>query len=111
MNTTPLAQVTVTESSRDVLQGIYLQRLERLLRLRQEHEQDLNRHGLRLLDHSIFAAYCDCRQVGVGQAAREHLREAKFTLEQPGGQLDVPGPRTSPGAAALDSRAGATPES
>lgn len=62
----------------DTLRKIYLRRLERLLGLRQQHYHDLNEKGLRLLDHSIFAAYCDCREVGAGDEGRQALRQASI---------------------------------
>jgi hypothetical protein len=62
------------------LQEVYLSRLQRLLRLRRQHEQDLNQHGVRLLDHSIFAAFCDCRELGAGARARTVLSAANYDL-------------------------------
>jgi hypothetical protein len=64
------------------LRSVYLQRLQRLRRLRHQHEQELNRQGLRLLDRSAFAAYCACREVGAEDEAREILREEQTTLQQ-----------------------------
>jgi hypothetical protein len=64
-------------SSRD-LQKAYLQRLRRLLRLRRDHHCQLNEVGLRLLDRSIFAAYCDCLDVGAGSFAQHVLRREQF---------------------------------
>ncbi len=80
-----------TAPSREVLSSdggaphpsVYLERLERLLRLRREHHQDLNRQGLNLLDRSIFTAYCDCRDLGVVEEARRVLCDAKFVFDQP----------------------------
>jgi hypothetical protein len=57
------------------LRAVYLQRLQRLLRLRRQHEQELNKQGLRLLDRSLFAAYCACRDIHVDPPGRE-LRSA-----------------------------------
>ena len=48
---------------------VYLQRLERLQRLRLEHEGELNQRGIRLLDRSLFATYCICRDIGAKQEA------------------------------------------
>lgn len=67
-----------TTSFRDV----YLSRLQRLLRLRSEHEDDLNGQGLHLLNRSIFSAYCECRDAGFGDDARQVLHKAKFVLDQ-----------------------------
>jgi hypothetical protein len=72
------------------LQDVYLTRLQRLLRLRRQHEQDLNQHGMRLLDHSIFAAYCDCRDLGAESRARSILRAANFSVS-PAEPPDVEG--------------------
>ena len=58
----------------------YLARLRRLLRLRRDHFEELNDQGLRLLDRSIFAAYCDCIDIGQGDAAREVLKDVRLTL-------------------------------
>ena len=67
------------------LREVYLHRLERLVRLRSQHEQELNGRGILLLDRSIFAAYCDCRYAGVESEARRILREAQFLIDQPPG--------------------------
>jgi hypothetical protein len=64
------------------LRSVYLQRLQRLRRLRHEHEQELNREGIRLLDRSAFAAYCACREVGAEAEAREILREGDQVPQQ-----------------------------
>ena len=84
METTPSAEAaTLTKTkSRASLRGVYLRRLKRLLRLRREHNGDLNTQGIHLLDRSIFAAYCDCLDVGVGEKAREVIREAQVMVER-----------------------------
>ena len=61
----------------------YLNRLRRLLRLRRDHFEELNDQGLRLLDRSIFAAYCDCIDIGQGDAARAVLKDVRLTLTIP----------------------------
>ena len=58
----------------------YLARLRRLLRLRRDHYDELNDAGLRLLDRSIFAAYCDCLDIGQGEAARSVLKDVRLTV-------------------------------
>jgi len=58
----------------------YLNRLRRLLRLRRDHLDELNDQGLRLLDRSIFAAYCDCIDIGEGDAARAILKDVRLTV-------------------------------
>ena len=55
------------------LRHVYLQRLERLQRLRQRHEQELNHQGVRLINRSIFEAYCICRDIGAEREARAIL--------------------------------------
>jgi len=65
------------------LQKAYVQRLRRLLRLRRDHDCQLNDVGLRLLDRSIFAAYCDCRDVGADSFAQHLLRQEQFQGLQP----------------------------
>ena len=47
----------------------YVKRLERLIRLRSDFENDLNRLGLDLLDKSIQATYQDCLANGADQPA------------------------------------------
>jgi len=69
------------------LRAVYLQRLQRLLRLRRKHEQELNRQGLRLLDRSLFAAYCACRDVGAQDEARAILTKADIHVDPPGREL------------------------
>jgi hypothetical protein len=57
------------------LRHVYLQRLERLQRLRQRHERELNHQGVRLLNRSIFEAYCMCREIGAEDEARAILEQ------------------------------------
>jgi len=44
--------------------GQQLQRLQRLLALRDVHATLLNDEGRRLLDHAIFTTFVDCRELG-----------------------------------------------
>ena len=72
----PLSIVPNIERARpEQLREGYLSRLRRLLRLRRDHFEELNEQGLKLLDRSIFAAYCDCIDIGQGSGrlAGEHL--------------------------------------
>jgi hypothetical protein len=76
-------QTTIDEIAHakpDQLRDGYLQRLRRLLRLRRDHFDELNEQGLRLLDRSIFAAYCDCIDIGQGDAAKSVLKDVRLTL-------------------------------
>src|SRR6185295_19610551 len=68
----------------DQLRDGYLSRLRRLLRLRRDHFDELNEQGLRLLDRSIFAAYCDCLDIGQGAAAKSVLKDVRLTLSLSG---------------------------
>jgi len=75
METTP-ALAPLSGATATVLRSVYLERLRRLQRLRLEHQQELNRQGLRLLDRSAFAAYCILREVGAADEARAVLQDA-----------------------------------
>ncbi len=57
----------------------YLSRLRRLLRLRRDHFSDLNEQGLRLLDRSIFASYCDLLDIDQRDAAIAILKNVRLT--------------------------------
>jgi hypothetical protein len=70
----------ITHARPDQLRDGYLSRLRRLLRLRRDHFEELNEQGLRLLDRSIFAAYCDCIDIGQGDAAKDVLKDVRLTL-------------------------------
>ncbi|HZP57046.1 MAG TPA: hypothetical protein VFC53_05775 [Dehalococcoidia bacterium] len=70
----------ITRARPEELRDGYLNRLRRLLRLRRDHFDELNEQGLRLLDRSIFAAYCDCLDIGQGEAARAVLKDVRLTL-------------------------------
>ena len=74
-DTTPIAA-----SGEHSLRRIYLERLERVLKLRMRHDEELNPQGIRLLDHAVFAAYCDCRDLGIETQARELVRAASDEL-------------------------------
>jgi hypothetical protein len=82
MDTNMFALASTTGAPLASLRSVYLQRLQRLRRLRHQHEQELNRQGLRLLDRSAFAAYCACREVGAEDEARKILREKQSALQQ-----------------------------
>ena len=61
------------EASHSPLQLHFLQRLSRLLRLRQEQAPELNGDGVRLIDRAIYATYCDASDVGVAEEAQNLL--------------------------------------
>lgn len=68
------------KSAPEQLREGYLSRLQRLLRLRRDHQTELNELGLKLLDRSIFATYCDCLDIGEGEAGREILNNAHLRV-------------------------------
>jgi hypothetical protein len=70
----------IARATPDQLRDGYLTRLRRLLRLRRDHYDELNDQGLRLLDRSIFAAYCDCIDIGQGDAAKDVLKDVRLTV-------------------------------
>lgn len=70
----------ISRAKPEQLRDGYLARLRRLLRLRRDHFDELNDQGLRLLDRSIFAAYCDCLDIGLGDAARDVLKDVRLTV-------------------------------
>jgi hypothetical protein len=74
----------ISHARPDQLRDGYLSRLRRLLRLRRDHFEELNEQGLRLLDRSIFAAYCDCLDIGQGAAAKSVLKDVRLTLSLSG---------------------------
>jgi hypothetical protein len=52
------------------VKAIFVNRLERLLRMRKDYREDLNPLGLRLMDRAIDATYSDCIQYGAADQAR-----------------------------------------
>ena len=83
MKDSPVSEPRVGAANTEQLREGYLNRLRRLLRLRRDHFEELNDQGLRLLDRSIFAAYCDCLDIGHGEAARNILKDVRLTLSLP----------------------------
>jgi hypothetical protein len=61
------------------MQSHFLQRLRRLLTLREEQNAELNEDGLRLIDRTIYATYCDAVDVGVAKEAQRLLHRAGKT--------------------------------
>ncbi len=89
MDTVPFAAASIADSSPESLRVVYTKRLRRLLRLRHDHEEELNVQGLRLLDRAIFAAYCACRDVGAEAKAKKVLATANVALKRTVGQLQL----------------------
>jgi len=117
METMPSAETLIFEAPTASLRDVYLGRLQRLLRLRRQHEHDLNQRGIRLLDRSIFAAYCYCRSAGVGWEARQVLHESQFDIDSaahvPDGAegLTKSGAEAEPADLGLDAGQPASPSS
>ena len=66
-----LSPIRETDGAHSPLQLHYLQRLNRMLRLRSEQSRQLNEDGVRLLDRAIYSTYCDAVDLGVtGEAQR-----------------------------------------
>lgn len=74
MDTLPFAQTPISVVQLASLRGVYLSRLERLVKLRSQHKQELNGRGILLLDRSIFSAYYACRNNGVRSEAGRILQ-------------------------------------
>ncbi len=88
MDATQPTEFKILDSDAASLKSVYVDRMERLLRLRSEHEEELNSQGIRLLDRAIFAAYCACREAGVEDKAKSILLNANVTLRQPVSRLE-----------------------
>ena len=76
-----------------------LQRLQRLLALRDAHASNLNSEGRRLLDHAIFTTFVDCRDLGGEARASALLTPVLLTTPEvhasaalPASDGDGPGP-------------------
>ena len=80
MRDTQTPEPRIAPATTAQLKDGYLSRLRRLLRLRRDHFEELNDQGLRLLDRSIFAAYCDCLDIGEGDAAKDVLKDVRLTV-------------------------------
>ncbi len=64
------------EGSLSPMQSHFLQRLSRLLKMRSEQREQLNEDGLRLIDRTIYATYCDAVDVGVTEEAQKLLHRS-----------------------------------
>ena len=92
MDTRQPTELKIPDSDAESLTSVYVDRIERLLRLRREHDQELNSQGIRLLDRAIFAAYCACREAGLEDTAKSILLEANLPI----GQLELPDTESLP---------------
>lgn len=68
-------ELALHEAKPEEIRGQTLSRLRGLLRLRRDHFDELNKAAVILLDRSIYAAYCDCIDIGAGEGARSILRD------------------------------------
>lgn len=55
---------------------MFLLRLRRLLWLRRSCVGQLEDSILKVLDKSIYSTYCDCLEMGVGDEARQLLKQS-----------------------------------
>ena len=62
------------------LKALFVNRLERLLRMRKDYREDLNPLGLRLMDRAIDATYRDCVDYDAGDEARGVM--SRHTVER-----------------------------
>ncbi len=83
------SELKILDSDPVSLKNVYVDRMERLLRLRREHESELNGQGIRLLDRAIFAAYCACREAGVEGEAKSILRDASLAVRESMDRLEL----------------------
>ena len=65
-----------SESSLSPMQSHFIQRLNRLLKLRSDQSGQLNEDGLHLIDRTIYATYCDAVDVGVAEEAQRLLHRS-----------------------------------
>ena len=68
-----------------------LQRLQRLLALRDAHASNLNAEGRRLLDHAIFTTFVDCRDLG-GEARASALLTPPLLTPEANAAVALPAP-------------------
>lgn len=83
MEPMPATEIRISDAHPGSLRDVYLDRLQRLARLRCQHEQELNARGIRLLDRAIFAVYYDCRRADIEREARKILRQSQFDIDAP----------------------------
>jgi hypothetical protein len=61
--------------------SLFVSRLERLIQLRKDFQDDLNPLGMELLSRSIYATYRDCVDFGAAEKARSLMSRAGLGLE------------------------------
>jgi len=74
------------EGAYSPLQVHFLQRLNRLLRLRREQAGQLNSEGLRLLDRAIYSTYCSLVDLGLATEAQKVLHRFAVPAARPQGE-------------------------
>ncbi len=82
MDTLSFARTPISIVQLASLRDVYLSRLERLVKLRSQHKQELNGRGILLLDRSIFSAYYACRNNGVRSEAGRILQDSQLSVEK-----------------------------
>jgi hypothetical protein len=78
-----LSPIKQGESSYSPLQRHFLERLNRLLKLRSEQATQLNEDGLLLIDRTIYSTYCDAVDLGVADEAQKLLHRKPRRRPQP----------------------------
>lgn len=56
----------------------YLRQLNRILRIRREHLEELNPYGFKIIDTCICAFFEECRSAGFVKQAQEELEKSGF---------------------------------
>ena len=69
-----------SDGSFSPLQLHYLQRLNRLIRLRADQRGLLNDEGAHLIDRAIYSTYCDAADLGVTAEAQKLLQKHAVAL-------------------------------
>jgi hypothetical protein len=69
------SETPLPPAAEDETRALFLERLERLIRMRRDYRDDLNPLGFRLLDRAIDATYQDCIDFGAANEARALLEK------------------------------------
>ena len=66
----PSSETPSPQAKEGQLKALFVTRLQRLIRMRQDYREDLNPLGFRLLDRAIDATFQDCIDYGAADEAR-----------------------------------------
>lgn len=67
-----------SEASLTPIASVFLDRLQRLIRIRREYQDDLNPLGLRLLGRAIDATFIDCVDYEASTPALEIMKAHRY---------------------------------